>query len=109
MRSGCVMWPDLRLRRHDRQRRTLRDDHWKRLGNKKWRYLLSRNYLDRIVRMLRFDWDEKKNRSNRSKHGIWFVEAQTVCDDPHGRLFVDPEHSDERNGPFLLERVRQPG
>jgi len=45
--------------------------------------------------MLRFDWDEKKNRSNRSKHGIWFAEAQTVCDDPHGRVFVDPEHSDE--------------
>jgi len=45
--------------------------------------------------MLRFEWDEKKNRSNRSEHGIWFEEAQTVFDDPHGRVSVDPEHSEE--------------
>jgi uncharacterized protein len=45
--------------------------------------------------MLRFECDAKKNRSNRSKHGIWFEEAQTVCDDPHRRFFVDPEHSNE--------------
>jgi uncharacterized DUF497 family protein len=37
--------------------------------------------------MLWFDWDEQKNKSNRVKHGIWFEEAQTVFDDPHGRLF----------------------
>jgi len=36
---------------------------------------------------------EKNNKSN--KHGIWFEEAQTVFDDPHGRVFVDPEHSGE--------------
>jgi uncharacterized protein len=51
--------------------------------------------------MLRFDWDEQKNKSNRSKHGIWFEEAQTVFDDPHGRLFYDPEHS-EREDRFIL-------
>ena len=45
--------------------------------------------------MLRFEWDEKKNRNNRSKHGIWFEEAQTVFDAPHSRVFVDPEHSEE--------------
>jgi uncharacterized DUF497 family protein len=43
--------------------------------------------------MLRFDWDERKNKSNRIKHGVWFEEAQSVFNDPHGRLFYDPEHS----------------
>jgi uncharacterized DUF497 family protein len=26
--------------------------------------------------MLRFDWDEQKNKGNRTKRGIWFEEAQ---------------------------------
>jgi uncharacterized DUF497 family protein len=52
--------------------------------------------------MLRFDWDEKKNKSNRTKHGIWFEEAQTVFGDPHGRLFYDPEHSECEDRFILL-------
>jgi uncharacterized DUF497 family protein len=44
--------------------------------------------------MLRFDWDERKNRRNRAKHGVWFEEAQSVFSDPHARLFDDPEHSE---------------
>jgi uncharacterized DUF497 family protein len=52
--------------------------------------------------MLRFDWDEQKNKSNRTKHGIWFEEAQTVFGDPHGRLFSDPEHSECENRFILL-------
>ena len=54
---------------------------------------VSRYYLE----MLRFDWDERKNRSNRIKHGIWFEEAQSVFSDPHGRLFYDPEHSEHED------------
>jgi hypothetical protein len=38
--------------------------------------------------------DEKKNRSNRRKHGMWFEEAQNVFDDPRGRVVVDRERSD---------------
>ena len=52
--------------------------------------------------MLRFDWDERKNRSNRAKHGVWFEEAQSVFDDPHGRLFHDPEHSEGEDRFILL-------
>jgi uncharacterized DUF497 family protein len=52
--------------------------------------------------MLRFDWDERKNRANRTKHGVWFEEAQSVFDDPRGRLFEDPEHSDEEERFILL-------
>jgi len=48
--------------------------------------------------MLRFDWDERKNKSNRIKHAVWFEEAQSVFS---GRLFYDPEHS-EREDRFIL-------
>lgn len=33
---------------------------------------------------LRFEWDEKKSRSNQRKHGVSFEEAQTVFFDEHG-------------------------
>jgi uncharacterized DUF497 family protein len=52
--------------------------------------------------MLRFDWDEAKNKSNRTKHGIWFEEALGVFDDPNGRMFADPKHSDEEERFILL-------
>lgn len=52
--------------------------------------------------MLRFVWDERKNRGNRSKHGVWFEEAQSVFEDPHVRLFHDPEHSEDEERFLLL-------
>jgi uncharacterized protein len=52
--------------------------------------------------MLRFDWDERKNRGNRTKHGVWFEEAHSVFRDPHARLFDDPEHSEEEDRFILL-------
>lgn len=51
--------------------------------------------------MLRFEWDETKNKLNRSKHGIWFEEAQSVFDDASGRVFHDVEHSDDEDR-FLI-------
>ena len=59
---------------------------------------VSRYYLD----MLRFDWDEGKNKNNRIKHGVWFEEAQSVFSDLHGRLFYDPEHSEHEDRFILL-------
>jgi uncharacterized DUF497 family protein len=52
--------------------------------------------------MLRFDWDERKNKANRAKHGIWFEEAQSVFSDPQSRVFQDPEHSEEEERFLLL-------
>jgi uncharacterized DUF497 family protein len=52
--------------------------------------------------MLRFDWDERKNKANRTKHGVWFEEAQSVFSDPHLRVFQDPEHSEEEERFLLL-------
>ena len=47
--------------------------------------------------MIRFEWDEKKNLLNRTKHRVWFEEAQSVFDDPHARVFFDSDHSDHED------------
>jgi uncharacterized protein len=52
--------------------------------------------------MLRFEWDERKNRSNRTRHGVWFEEAQSAFGDPNARLFHDPEHSGEEDRFILI-------
>ena len=52
--------------------------------------------------MLRFDWNDRKNKDNRIKHGIWFEESQSVFGDPHGRLFYYPEHSEHEDQFILL-------
>jgi uncharacterized DUF497 family protein len=52
--------------------------------------------------MLRFDWDERKNRANRKKHGVWFEEALSVFDDPRALLSSDPDHSEEEERFILL-------
>ena len=43
--------------------------------------------------MIRFDWDERKNKSNQKKHGVSFEEAQGVFFDDDALVFDDPEHS----------------
>jgi uncharacterized DUF497 family protein len=50
---------------------------------------------------LRFEWDERKNRSNKLKHGVSLEEAQTVFFDEHALLIDDPDHS-EGEARFVL-------
>jgi uncharacterized protein len=50
---------------------------------------------------LRFAWDERKNRSNKKKHGVSFEEARSAFLDENARLIDDPDHSDEE-GRFIL-------
>ncbi len=50
---------------------------------------------------LKFEWDERKNRMNRRKHGVSFEEAQTTFFDEDAIEFYDPDHS-EREERFLL-------
>jgi uncharacterized protein len=52
--------------------------------------------------MIRFEWDESKNRANRKKHGIWFEEAQSAFADPHAHFFADVEHSEHEERIVLL-------
>ncbi len=39
--------------------------------------------------MPRFEWDQAKNETNRSKHGIDFETARLVFDDPFCLTFVE--------------------
>src|SRR5262245_47642772 len=50
---------------------------------------------------LRFIWDPAKARTNLSKHGISFEEAETVFSDDNAILMPDPDHSDDEER-FLL-------
>ncbi len=43
---------------------------------------------------LRFEWDPRKSRANKAKHGVAFEEARTAVLDEHARVIPDPEHSE---------------
>ena len=49
-----------------------------------------------------FEWDERKNRANRKKHGVSFEEARSAFLDENARVLPDPEHSDEEDRFVLL-------
>lgn len=49
-----------------------------------------------------FTWDPAKARANRRKHGVSFVEAQSVFYDDHARLVDDPDHSESEDRFILL-------
>ncbi len=49
---------------------------------------------NQIATAMVFEWDERKNRANRAKHGVSFEAATLVFDDPHA--VGVPEHSEER-------------
>lgn len=55
---------------------------------------------------LRFEWDQKKNRTNRTKHGISFEEAQTVFYDRNALLIPDPDHSKDEERFVILGMSR---
>ena len=51
---------------------------------------------------LAFEWDPKKNLSNKRKHGVSFKEAETAFSDEKALLIHDPDHSDEEDRFILL-------
>ncbi|MNJ91391.1 hypothetical protein D3C87_90420 [compost metagenome] len=54
--------------------------------------------------MIKLEWDEVKNKTNRRKHGIWFEEAQQVFDDKKALMFFDEHHSDVEERFIMLGR-----
>lgn len=52
--------------------------------------------------MIRFEWDEIKNRINTRKHGISFEEASSVFYDANAIIFDDPAHSIKENRFLIL-------
>jgi len=51
---------------------------------------------------IQFAWDESKDRVNRKKHGVSFIEAQTAFFDENAKLYFDPEHSEDEDRFLLL-------
>ena len=54
--------------------------------------------MDEII----FEWDNKKEKINKRKHGISFEEARTAFYDENAILYFDPDHSDEEDRFILL-------
>jgi uncharacterized DUF497 family protein len=42
----------------------------------------------------KYDWDHDKNAINILKHGVSFLEAESVLDSEFSRVTFDAEHSD---------------
>ena len=51
---------------------------------------------------LRFVWDERKNQSNRRRHGVSFEEARTAFLDENAKVYFDPDHSEAEDRFILL-------
>jgi hypothetical protein len=54
------------------------------------------------VSELEFEWDDRKNRENRRKHGVSFEEAKAVFLDENALLIADPDHSGHEDRFILL-------
>lgn len=52
--------------------------------------------------MIKFAWDEKKNKTNIKKHGISFDEAATVFFDENALLIYDDPHSETEDRFIIL-------
>lgn len=56
--------------------------------------------------MLVFDWDSRKELSNRQKHGLSFLEAASAFADPLAAIFADPDHSADEPREILIGHSR---
>lgn len=54
------------------------------------------------MKQLKFEWDNKKDKTNAKKHGVSFDEARTVFYDEYAIQFYDPEHSESEDRFLLL-------
>lgn len=52
--------------------------------------------------MIKFEWDDNKNKANVKKHGISFEEAVTVFEDDEALVIVDDAHSREEERFVLI-------
>ena len=51
---------------------------------------------------LRFEWDPRKSRANKAKHGVSFEEARSALLDENARVIPDSERSAEEERFILL-------
>lgn len=55
-----------------------------------------------LMEQLKFEWDENKNKINKSKHNISFEEAKTVFYDEEALVIDDPDHSEDEEKFIIL-------
>jgi hypothetical protein len=51
---------------------------------------------------IRFEWDDRKSRENKRKHGVSFDEARTVFLDENAVRYFDPDHSEDEDRFIML-------
>jgi uncharacterized DUF497 family protein len=56
---------------------------------------------------LQFEWDEKKAKINKRKHGITFEEATTAFADELSITIDDPLHSEDENRLILIGQSKR--
>ncbi|MEX2204607.1 MAG: BrnT family toxin [Myxococcota bacterium] len=56
---------------------------------------------------LRYEWDPKKARANRRKHGVSFEEAVSVLLDPLSITYPDLDHSATETREVTIGRSRR--
>jgi uncharacterized DUF497 family protein len=49
-----------------------------------------------------FEWDPAKATANLQAHGVSFVEAATVFQDPLAKIHSDPDHSEAEARAILI-------
>jgi len=49
-----------------------------------------------------FEWNARKDRANRKKHGVGFSEAALVFADPLARIFPDEDHSSDEYREIII-------
>ena len=54
-----------------------------------------------------FEWDEKKDKENREKHGVSFYEAQQAFLDPSRLIAEDLEHSQVEKRYYCFGKVNE--
>ena len=54
------------------------------------------------MKPIQFQWDEKKSKANKKKHGVSFEEAQTIFFDENAIEFFDPAHSGKEDRFLML-------
>jgi len=51
---------------------------------------------------IRFEWNRRKSRENKRKHGVSFEEAQTIFWDENAIQYYDPDHSKDEDRFIML-------
>ena len=51
---------------------------------------------------IRFEWDPRKERRNRQKHGVGFDEGSTVFADTLSITIPDPDHSHDEERSVIM-------